>query len=74
MIKNIPGSIGSNNLRVGKKYYVRNFGEISEFMILEPCPGNDFRVKDLLTLETYLLSHLTRYGIGKDFEMRELEY
>ena len=43
------------------------------FAAMETSAVNDYRVKDLLTMETYLLSTLTRYGIGKDFEMRELE-
>ena len=33
----------------------------------------DFKVKDLHTMERYLLKDLIKYGKGKDFELRDLE-
>lgn len=61
-----------SSLRVGKKYRLTNFGDINEFVI-EQVVGNDFAVKDLLTLERYRLKDLYKFGKGKDFEIRELE-
>ena len=60
-----------SSLRVGKKYRVINFGEISEFEI-EQILGSDFAVKDLHTLERYRLRDLIKFGTGRDFEIREI--
>lgn len=60
-------------LRTGKKYRLINHGEVYEFVIENIRPDGDFDVKDLHTLEKYRLKDLTRYGKGKDFEIRELE-
>ena len=61
-----------SSLRVGSKYKLINFGESTEFMI-EKILGNDFAVKDLLTLERYKLKDLIKFGKGRDFEIRELD-
>lgn len=62
-----------SSLRVGKKYRLTNFGDTNEFVIERILSGNDFTVKDLLTLERYRLKDLFKFGKGKDFEIRELE-
>lgn len=59
-------------LRVGKRYYLINFGDRHEFEI-ERILINDFKVKDIHTLERYHLKELLQFGRGKDFEIRELE-
>lgn len=59
-------------LRVGKKYKLTNFGETREFEVERILVNHDFEVKDLLTLERYLLKDLIKYGKGQDFEIREL--
>ncbi|MFT4833920.1 MAG: hypothetical protein ACI83W_000605 [Marinoscillum sp.] len=64
--------ISYSSLRAGKKYWLTNFGDRYEFEIMEVLPSHDFKLKDLTTLETYLMSDLTRYGQGKDFEIRDL--
>ena len=64
--------LAHSSLRVGKKYRLTNFGDTNEFVI-EQVVGNDFAVKDLLTLERYHLKDLYKFGKGKDFEIRELE-
>ncbi|MFY0606934.1 MAG: hypothetical protein JXR10_09470 [Cyclobacteriaceae bacterium] len=61
-----------SSLRAGKKYWLVNFGDKHEFEIMEVMSHNDFKLKDLHTLESYTLSDLTRYGKGKDFEIRDL--
>lgn len=60
-------------LRVGKKYRLVNFGEVNEFVVEHILANGDFRVKNLHTLEQFLLKDLIRYGKGKDFEIREME-
>jgi hypothetical protein len=60
-------------LRIGKKYRVINYGDRHEVVIEEKLSHGEFRVKDLHTLERYLLSEIYRYGKGKDFEIRDLE-
>ncbi|MEQ8470468.1 MAG: hypothetical protein RIC35_04750 [Marinoscillum sp.] len=64
--------ISFSSLRAGHKYWLKNFGERFEFEILEVLPSEDFKLKDLNTLESYLMSDLTMYGKGNDFEIRDL--
>jgi hypothetical protein len=59
-------------LRVGKRYYLINYGDRYEFEI-EKILIDDFKVKDVHTLERYLLKDVLKFGQGKDFEIRELE-
>ncbi len=60
-----------DNLRVGKHYRLTNYGDISEFAVLEVLE-DDFLVKDLLSLDTYHLSKLVEYGTSDDFDIEEL--
>lgn len=60
-------------LRTGKKYRLTNHGEKHEFVIENILGNGDFKVKDLLTLERYLLKDLIRYGKGKDYSLEEIE-
>lgn len=66
-------STAINNLRVGKCFFLKNFGETTSFMVLDKTSENDFRIKDLLSLETYLFSKLVTYGTGSDFELSEID-
>jgi len=59
-------------LRVGKKYKLINFGEVNEFVVEYILANGDFNVKNIHTLERYLLKDLIKYGKGTDFEIREL--
>lgn len=59
-------------LRVGKKYKLVNFGDQYEFEIERILTNGDFHVKDLLTLERYLLKDTIKFGKGSDFEIGEL--
>ncbi len=63
--------IAFNNLRVGKKYKLVNHREVFEFEIMEVVSNEEFRLKDLYTLEEYFMSDLVRFGRGKDFSIRE---
>jgi hypothetical protein len=60
-------------LRVGKKYKLINFGEVNEFVVEYILANGDFNVKNIHTLERYLLKDLIKYGKGNDFEIRDLE-
>lgn len=64
--------IAFNNLRIGKKYRLVNHREVFEFEIMEVFGSDEFRLKDVHTLEEYFMSDLIRYGRGKDFGIREL--
>lgn len=60
-------------LRAGKKYRLINYGEKHEFLIERILGNDDFKVKDLLTLERYRLKELIAFGKGKDFVLEEIE-
>jgi hypothetical protein len=59
-------------LRVGKKYRLVNYGDRYDFEIENILENGDFKVKDIHTLEHYLLKEVLKFGEGKDFEIREL--
>ena len=61
-----------DNLRIGKKYFLYNFVEESRFEVLERLEDKNYRVKDLLSLDTYELGDLIRYGTSDDFEIEEI--
>jgi hypothetical protein len=65
-------SISIDTIRIGKKYYIVNYGERHEFIVLERISDSDFILKDLSTLEKYNLADFLMYGKGKDFELFEL--
>ncbi len=60
-----------SSLRTGKNYRLTNFGEVYEFRICKILI-KDFDLQDLHTLERYLMSDLTKFGHGKDFEILEI--
>ena len=62
-----------NAMRVGWKYRLVNFGDVYEFEVLRSLERDNFRLKDLSTLEEYNLHDLVQFGRGKDFEVREIE-
>jgi len=68
-----PMALSFDTLRTGNKYYLQNYGEKTEFEIMKVIGENDFLIKDLLTLDTYLLSDLVKYGKGDDYALWELE-
>ena len=66
-------SMSPDNLRVGKCYFLQNHGESTSFIVLESIGADDFRIKDLLSLEIYTFNGLIRYGIGPDFVLHEID-
>lgn len=59
-------------LRVGKKYSLVNHGDRYEFIIESIQANGDFKVKDIHTLERYLLKDTLKFGTGNDFRLDEL--
>ena len=64
--------ISIDTIRSGKKYRLVNYGESSDFKIIEIIGNGDFRVKDLYTLEIYLMNDLVKYGYGEDYDLFEI--
>ncbi|MBC5773377.1 hypothetical protein H8S95_04810 [Pontibacter sp. KCTC 32443] len=65
-------ALALNNLRRGKKYRLRNHGEVFEFWVIDIFEEDIFKLKDLHTLDQYFLHDLTQYGKGKDYDLQEL--
>lgn len=65
-------ALSFDNLRKGKRYVMENYGERFEFQVIDLPEEGSYLVKDLNTLETFLLQELLQYGRGKDFDMQEL--
>ena len=65
-------AISIDNLRVGMKYHIRNYDEIADFEVLEKTAENDFKIKDLNTLETYHFQDLVKYGMAENYELHEI--
>ena len=51
-------------LRHGKKYRLINLGDQYDFEIESMLADGDFKVKDLNTLERYLLKDVIKFGKG----------
>jgi hypothetical protein len=64
--------ISLNNIRVGHHYRLVNFGEVTEFEVMDIRNDGDFKLKDLTTLEKYNFNDLIKFGKGKDYNLVEL--
>jgi len=60
------------SMRVGESYKLVNYGETSEFKLVEVLNRYDYLLRDIHTLEQYNMSDLIKFGKGGDFELREL--
>lgn len=63
--------IALDNLRVGRVYRFVNQGEIRTIEIMDRLAGDNFKVKDLDTLEYYTIHELLQWGKGKDYDLEE---
>lgn len=61
-----------SSMRVGESYRLVNYDEIYEFTLIEVTNNNDYLLKDLITLDQYKMSDLTKFGKGRDFELRKI--
>jgi len=65
-------ALALDNLRVGRTYLLVNQGEIRKLQIIDRLSGEDFKVKDLDTLEYYTIFELLQWGKGKDYDLDEI--
>lgn len=63
--------IALDNLRVGRVYRFVNQGEIRTIQIIDRLVGDNFKIKDLDTLEFYTIHELLQWGKGKDYDLEE---
>ncbi len=66
-------SISIDTVRIGKKYILKNYGEVHRFEVLSRTGEENFEVKDMDTLEKYSIKDLYEYGRGKDYLLDELK-
>ena len=64
--------ISINVIRLGKKYRLTNFGDVSEFEVTHFLERDNYKLKDLFTMEQYELKELFQFGKGKDFAIEEI--
>jgi hypothetical protein len=62
-----------DTLRIGHKYKLINYGEETDFEVISIKNKEDYIVKDLNSKEKFNLKLLIDYGIGKDYDLYELE-
>ena len=62
-----------DTLRVGHHYELINHGEVVRFIITEIKDHNQITVKDLDSLEIFNINDLVKFGIGKDYDLKEIE-
>ena len=65
--------IALDNMRVGRRYVLVNQGEVRKLEIIARLYGDNFKVKDLDTLEQYTIAELLQWGKGKDYDLDEME-
>ena len=65
-------ALALDNLRVGRVYRLVNQGEIRKIEVVDRLYGENFKVKDLDTLEFYTLFELLQWGRGKDYDLEEI--
>jgi hypothetical protein len=63
--------IALDNLRVGRVYRLVNQGEVRTIEIVARLSGDNFKIKDLDTLEFYTIHELLQWGKGKDYDLEE---
>lgn len=61
-----------DNLRVGRVYRFVNQGEIRIIQVIDRLADDNFKIKDLDTLEHYTIYELLQWGKGKDYDLDEL--
>ncbi len=61
-----------DTLRVGKRYRIKNYGDVYEFEILKRLSDLNYLLKDIHTLETFELDEVVRWGRSADFDIDEL--
>ncbi len=65
-------ALALGNLRVGRVYRLVNQGEVRKIEVMLRISDDNFKVKDLETLEFYTLEELLQWGRGKDYDLEEI--
>jgi hypothetical protein len=65
--------IAVNTMRLGKRYRLINFSQITEFEVMESIDEENFKIKDINHLEELEFQDLVRYGMGDDYDLIELD-
>ena len=63
--------IALDNRRVVRIYRLVNQGEVRMIEIMSRLSGDNFKIKDLDTLEYYTIHELLQWGKGKDYDLEE---
>jgi len=63
-----------NNLRKGSTYSLTNYGDSCVFEVLEFIGEENYRIKDVSSLEVTTLDEFLRWGIGNDFNLIEFDH
>jgi hypothetical protein len=64
-------SIG--NLRKHHKYQLTNYGEKTEFMVLEVISDDNYLIQSLDSLDKNELKNLITYGLSSNYQLYEIE-
>jgi hypothetical protein len=67
----MPQSI--DTLRIGHRYKITNYGEKICFILIEIIDDDNYKIKNLETLDIFNLFDLIRYGKGKDYDLSEID-
>lgn len=59
-------------IRIGHKYRLKNFGNTTEFQVLEKLSESNYLIKDLTTLDQYEFADLIQFGKTNDYLLEEL--
>lgn len=62
-----------SSLQTGHSYIIKNYGEEVEFQVVDIKSDGEVEVRNLFSMEIFLLSEITRYGKGHDYDLQELE-
>jgi hypothetical protein len=63
--------IAISNIRTEGEYILTNYGETFEFKVVRIVSDNEFLLRDLTSLDEYMMSELTGQGKGPDFSIWE---
>lgn len=63
-----------SNLRKNHNYTLTNDGITTTFLVIEVLSMENYRVKNLETLDIFETRELTQYGISKDYNLDELSF
>lgn len=64
--------ISLGTIRVGHKYRLKNFGNTTDFLVIEKLSETNYIIKDLTTLDHYEFYDLVQFGKTNDYELEEL--